>query len=97
MSKLTFTVSKEDNAKVTRWLHNTVYPAVVRAQQAALAASGRPANSVQLDCWREGYPYSGASGGGLTFEFTPTSIGTVSIARYAGYEGKLDFTDYDSW
>jgi hypothetical protein len=97
MSQLTFTVSRMDNAKVTQWLHKTVYPAVVKAQREAHEASGRPANPVQLDCWREGYPYSGVSGGGLTFEFTPTSIGTVSIARYAGYEGKLDFTDYNSW
>ena len=45
-------------------------------------------------------PYLGAIGGGLTYEFTPTSLGTVTRVTFASgtqYEKTVDLTDYDSW
>lgn len=101
-----FTLTKEQDAKVQQWLHETVYPYVIAKQKAYYEQSfcqkllGRPRrypNPIERDCWEMGYPYSGASGGGLTYEFTPTSIGTVEIVRYSGYPESLDLTDYLSW
>ena len=43
----------------------------------------------------DGVPYQGAIGGGVTYEFTPTSIGTVFKVKANGKE--LDLSDYDSW
>jgi len=47
------------------------------------------------------YPYMGSIGGGFTYEFTPTSIGTVVKATFCKghpeYESTIDLTDYKSW
>lgn len=42
-------------------------------------------------------PYYGASGGSLTYEFTPTSLGTITRVRHNGTREVLDLTDYDNW
>jgi hypothetical protein len=47
------------------------------------------------------YPYLGAIGGCFTYEFTPTSIGTVVKVTFCkghpDYEATIDLTDYASW
>lgn len=48
-------------------------------------------------CWKEGYPYTGASGGGITYSITPTGIGTVIKVRYEYLNSEIDLTDYDNW
>lgn len=40
--------------------------------------------------------YTGATGGGLTYNFSPNSLGVTTTATCFCGE-KLDFTDYDSW
>ena len=39
--------------------------------------------------------YLGSIGGGMTYSFTPTSIGCVVKVEYLGHE--IDLSDYDSW
>ena len=39
---------------------------------------------------------TGAIGGRLTYEFTPTSLGTVSVVKCACGES-INLTDYKSW
>jgi hypothetical protein len=39
--------------------------------------------------------YEGAIGGGMTFSFTPTSLGTVVKVKY--FNEELDLTDYNDW
>lgn len=59
----------------------------------------------KLATWLEEHPelargYQGASGGGLTYSFTPNSIGvTVGATLWKGTpaEISIDLTDYDSW
>ena len=47
------------------------------------------------------YPYLGSIGGGLTYEFTPTTIGTIVNVTFCkghpDYEAQIDLTDYASW
>lgn len=43
------------------------------------------------------YPYYGAIGGGLTYCFTPTSLGVVVKVRHGATNAELDVSDYDSW
>lgn len=40
--------------------------------------------------------YSGASGGRLTFSFTPTSLGLITKVT-CGCGESLDLTDYEVW
>lgn len=42
-----------------------------------------------------GKPYAGASGGSLTYMFTPTSLGLITKVEYFGKEKTL--TDFDDW
>lgn len=47
-----------------------------------------------------GAPYEGAIGGGLTYEFTPTSLGVivdVVFAKGTKHEAKLMLTDFEEW
>lgn len=43
------------------------------------------------------YPYSGATGGSITYSFTPTSLGIVTIVTDGLTGESIDLTDYDSW
>lgn len=45
----------------------------------------------------EDEPYYGACGGGLTYEITPTSLGTVVVVRETVTGKGLNLTDYDAW
>lgn len=40
--------------------------------------------------------YEGAIGGKITFQFTPTSLGTVTVV-ICGCGKKLNLTDYEGW
>ena len=43
-------------------------------------------------------PYTGAIGGGMTFHFTPTSLGTVITVSCSYVEIEdLDLSNYDVW
>lgn len=42
-------------------------------------------------------PYYGAIGGGLTYSFTPTALGTVVKVKEAITGEEIDLTDYDEW
>ncbi len=42
-------------------------------------------------------PYYGCIGGGITYSFTPTSLGVVYKVKHAITNAELDLTDYDNW
>jgi len=42
-------------------------------------------------------PYYGAIGGGLTFSFTPTGLGTVVKVTESLTKETIDLTDYGQW
>jgi hypothetical protein len=42
-------------------------------------------------------PYYGATGGSLTYCFTPTSIGTVIKVKHGFTNEEIDLSDYESW
>lgn len=47
--------------------------------------------------WEMGYPYTGAIGGGETFCFTETGLGTICVVKDATTNQEIDLTDYESW
>lgn len=91
-SGFTFEITLEQETKINTWLKETVNPYVVAEQK----------KSPNYSSWSkfmgkngEEYPYGGAIGGGVTYSFTPTSIGTIIKVR--SYDFELDVTDYDNF
>ena len=91
-----FSLSKEQQAKVEQWLQTVIYPPIVERQL----------QDPEIAMWvvktEDGkvYPYTGAIGGGLTYSFSPTSIGTITKVSHNDVNGDLqvlDVTDYDMW
>jgi hypothetical protein len=46
---------------------------------------------------QRGEVYAGVSGGNLTFEITPTGLGTVFKVRESVTGEAIDLSDYDTW
>ncbi len=45
----------------------------------------------------EELPYYGAIGGEVTYSFTPTSLGLITIVKHAGTDNTVDLTEYNDW
>lgn len=90
-----FEIDNDQKAKAEKWLFEEVYPEIISKQK---EATPEP-SMFHLMCWEDGYPYEGAIGGGLSFMFTPNSIGLTTQAIYSFKDKiyKLDLTDYDLW
>ena len=88
---MNFELTPAELEKVDKWLHETVYPAILERQ------NKDPSKAMWHTEDESGrvYPYFGAIGGALTYSFTPNSIGMVFTVHACGHE--LDLTDYDSW
>ena len=87
-----FELNEQQKARVTAWLKDEVYPDVIAKQKESGTLNGNP---IAEDCWKNGFPYGGAIGGGVTYMFTPTSIGVVE--KVESYGKELDLTEYDLW
>lgn len=85
-----FELTHKQQSKVDDRLMNEVNPTIIVQQR-----SSEPYHPIVKESWDLGYPYEGAIGGGLTYSFTPTSLGVIVKAKYG--EFTLDLTDYDSW
>ena len=87
-----FEISIEDQHRIHDWQMKEVYPDVIAQQR---AAAGPDTPQFARDCWDQGYPYAGASGGDLTYIFTPTSLGLVTEVECWGK--KLSLTNDADW
>lgn len=86
-----FELIKEQNKRISNWLKDEIYPEIIAKQKQDIENP----DVFQQSCWDDGYPWQGAIGGGLTYCFTPTSIGVIEVVQYG--EHKLDVTQYDLW
>lgn len=89
---ISFEVCAEDLERIENWLHETVFPPLLEKQR----LENDPAIGIVTDKRGREWPYCGAIGGSLTYNFTPTSLGTVLKVRHAS-GAELDMTDYGSW
>ena len=88
---MNFELTSEDSQRVGDWLSNVVWPPIV----AAYKAEGRDVDVMHIGDVE--VPLSGsASGGELTYHFTPTGIGVVIVVEHY-LCAKLDLTDNGSW
>lgn len=93
---MTFSLTQEESNKIHQWLKTEIYPAILKEQ----LENPEVARWIITDEDGNQHPYMGAIGGGLTYEFTPTSLGTVTKVHHPTVNGEvktLDVTDYDSW
>lgn len=91
-----FQITVDEQNRVEQWLCETVYPLAIERQK----ASGRFKDNPRVqEVWDMGFPYGGAIGGGVSYKFTPNSIGlSVKVVEsFTGDNLELDLTDYDSW
>ena len=86
-----FSVSDEEHKQIEEWLITTVYPEIIKKQKETMT---NPSPFV-IEIWNQGFPSEGAIGGGVTYTFTPTSLGVVFKVIYGSFE--LDLTKYDEW
>lgn len=54
-------------------------------------------DSFVKECWKDGYPYTGAIGGQFMFIITQTSLGPTLVVKDAITNEELNLTDYDMW
>jgi hypothetical protein len=90
-----FELTGTEIARVDEWLETVVYPIMIAEQKQRHEESGTKPSAIMASCWEMGFPYSGAIGGALTYCFSPTSIGMVTIVKCGDME--LNLTDYGSW
>lgn len=50
-----------------------------------------------LGSYGDGQPYYGAVGGGLTYSFTPTSLGTIVVVKESTTGKELNVSDACGW
>jgi hypothetical protein len=90
-----FEITPENSQKLQDWLYNEVYPEIIQKQKETI----KEPNMFHQMGWEDGVPYQGAIGGGLTYSFTPTSLGTVLKVQYITHSKtyELDLTEYEDW
>jgi hypothetical protein len=89
-----FEITDKQKEKMNKWLKDEIYPEQINKQKEYLKEHADVADLYGY-CHKNGYPYEGAIGGGVTYKFTPTSVGTV--VKAVAYDKELDLTDYDSF
>ena len=90
-----FQLDRSELLKLDGWLKKDIYPRVVERQ----LQCPKLAKLITEDPRGHKVPYTGAIGGGLTYSFTPPSLGTV--VKVTWNDGVLnetiDLTDYNLW
>jgi hypothetical protein len=87
-----FTLTQEQQNTLSEWLKEQDTKAIENQK-----LNMKNPNIVIQQSWDDGYPYTGAIGGSVTYMFTPTSIGLVTKVKYGLTDEIIDLTDYDSW
>lgn len=89
MIDYSFSLSKDQKEKLKTWM----------AEQFANLVEEQRKNMSSTDfdnLTNNGkYPYTGAIGGDITYCFTPTSLGTITVVKY--FDKQIDLTDYNVW
>lgn len=86
-----FEIDAQQMAQINAWREQMDKKAI---EQQRAKMSAEDFSDLTLDGQ---YPYTGAIGGGLTYSFSDTSIGTVVKVHHALTDETLDVTDYASW
>ena len=90
---MNFQLTADQIVKLDNWLD------IQTANAIAKQKADPPNVPIELleACWENGYPYSGAIGGSLTYSFTPTSLGVSVTVTDAHTKQSIDLSDYEDW
>lgn len=90
-----FSLDREQSLKVDHWIKTVIYPQVLARQEQCESIR----DLIFTDSKGVRHPYLGAIGGGVTYSFCPTSLGTITKVNWndGTLNETLDVTDYDSW
>jgi len=89
-----FKLTEDQTIKLAEWVLEQDKLAI--EHQKKLFADDTPPLHIS-DCWDMDIPYYGAINGNLTFSFTPTSIGIITVVKNTMTNNEIDLTDYESW
>jgi hypothetical protein len=92
---MTWKLSEKQRAKFDVWIEEQKKLAI--AQQKLHVLEDSPSYQTYVECWEEGWPYTGATGGDLTFMMIPTSLGCIYKIRHNFTHNEIDLTEYDEW
>ena len=84
-----FTLNRTEQAAVNEWT------ASLRAEIMAIQKKGSAGTCFEDIMTDE--PYYGATGGGLTYAFTPTSLGTICVVTEAITKKTLNVAEATNW
>ena len=85
-----FELTPEQVKQVDEWYESLV-PKILELQKISLG------NEYSVLTTNGKYPYYGAIGGGITYQFIPTGLGNICVVREAITQEELNITDFDSW
>jgi hypothetical protein len=88
-----FELSEDQVKKISEW-YESIKPKIVEAQNPNFGYAYEVYANPVID---KQEPYYGTIGGGLTYSFTPTSVGMIIIVKESVTGEELNLTDYDSW
>ena len=88
-----FIITEDEQKRIAAWFKEQDAK-VVQMQQKSGKFKGDP---LVQKLHQRGMGYYGACGGALTFQFSPSGLGTVFTVTHALTQETLNLTDYDSW
>lgn len=91
-----FTINDEEQKVINDWLES-LKPEIMAIQRKSYEAQGELEyynTHLSLD---GKYPYYGACGGGITYKFIPTSLGTILVVEETITKKELNVTDALGW
>lgn len=99
LEPISFELTLEQTKQVEDWVikQDKEFCKQQLANFEAQIAEGKEVDGWILSMLQDGIPYYGASGGALSYSFTPTSLGVIETVRHAGTKQTLNLTDYDLW
>jgi hypothetical protein len=93
--RLTFTLDEEQWKKLDAWEKEQDAKALAE-QRATIKAHGAM-SEFHAALAENGTPYYGATGGSLTFHFSPNSIGMWISVTHGWTKAEIDLSDYENW
>ncbi len=93
--QLSFGISQQQALKLEDWI-TEIYKKAYRRQVESSKPDSDLSRAITMFA-TEHDPYYGAIGGGISYTFTPTSLGTIVKVKEAITGEELDLTEYNDW
>lgn len=95
-----YDVTVGQQREINKWLTEVIYPAAIAAQKAEYDSGEKPYDARFVAArmsWESGYPYAGAIGGDVTYQFTSTGLGDILVVSTPWSDETLNVTEFETW